>query len=76
MFVHPNTWESAHVFAPYVFRYRKKYAMIYTGLNDYGAQALGLAFSNDLFNTRSVNLLPACCEAGRQVAEIQQLAKV
>lgn len=46
----PGTWESAHVWAPYILRYQGRYVMAYTGVNDVISQDIGLAWSDDLFH--------------------------
>jgi predicted GH43/DUF377 family glycosyl hydrolase len=50
MLIVPNTWEEAHVWAPFVFRWKGRFVMAYTGLNYHCSQNIGLAFSDDLFN--------------------------
>lgn len=50
MLIVPNSWEEAHVWAPFIFRWNGRYAMAYTGLNYQCSQDIGLAFSDDLFN--------------------------
>ncbi|MDH7480957.1 MAG: hypothetical protein QHH26_03140 [Armatimonadota bacterium] len=49
MLIRPGTWEEAHVWAPFVFRYGGLFVMAYTGVNRYISQNIGLAFSKDLF---------------------------
>jgi arabinan endo-1,5-alpha-L-arabinosidase len=44
------TWEEAHVWAPFVLRHEGRYVMAYTGVNRYGSQDIGLAFSDNLFD--------------------------
>jgi len=49
MLIRPSTWEEAHVWAPFVFRFGGKFVMAYTGVNRQISQDIGLAFSDDLF---------------------------
>lgn len=49
MLIRPDTWEEAHVWAPFVMRYGEEYVMVYTGLNRHMSQDIGVAFSRDLF---------------------------
>lgn len=46
----PGTWDSGHVWAPYVFHDKKLdcWVMLYTGLNRYDCQQIGVAYSDDL----------------------------
>lgn len=49
LWVRPGTWEGAHVWAPFILPWQGRYVMAYTGVNRYGSQNIGLAFSEDLF---------------------------
>ncbi|MDH4239795.1 MAG: hypothetical protein OEW48_09550 [Phycisphaerae bacterium] len=49
MLVRPDTWEEAHVWAPFILRRGNEYIMAYTGVNRYLSQNIGLATSTDLF---------------------------
>lgn len=48
----PGTWQSHHVFAPYVFRWRERVHMVYAGINRLMYECLGWAESDDLFRWR------------------------
>jgi predicted GH43/DUF377 family glycosyl hydrolase len=50
MLIRPGTWEGAHVWAPFVIHWKDRFIMAYTGVNEFGSQDIGIAFSNDLFN--------------------------
>ena len=52
MLVRPGTWEESHVFAPFVLEAGGRYAMLYAGQNRWHSQAIGVAFSDDLFEWR------------------------
>ncbi|NRA38847.1 MAG: hypothetical protein HRU15_11950, partial [Planctomycetes bacterium] len=45
----PGTWESHHIFAPFVFKWHNQFHMIYTGINRNLYECLGYASSSDLF---------------------------
>ncbi len=45
----PDTWESHHIYAPYVYAWKGRFYMIYTGINRYMYECLGMAVSDDLF---------------------------
>ena len=45
----PDTWESHHIYAPYVFKWQGRFHMIYTGINRNMYECLGCAVSDDLF---------------------------
>jgi hypothetical protein len=46
----PGTWDDGHVWAPYVFEdtANRRWVMLYTGLNRFDAQQIGVAYSTDL----------------------------
>ena len=46
----PGTWDESHVWAPYVFKDRRlgRWVMLYTGLNRFDCQQIGVAYSSDL----------------------------
>ncbi len=50
LWVRPNSWEEAHIWAPFVLRHKRRYVMAYTGVNRHGSQDIGLAFSDNLFD--------------------------
>ena len=50
IWVQPNTWEHLIVAAPNIIYYRDRFVMAYLGINQYGTQNLGIAFSDDLFH--------------------------
>jgi hypothetical protein len=47
----PGTWDESHVWAPYVFwdARLERWVMLYTGLNRFDCQQIGVAYSVDLF---------------------------
>ena len=49
MLVRPNSWEEAHVWAPFILKRGDLFVMFYTGINRHISQDIGLAFSRDLF---------------------------
>jgi sucrose-6-phosphate hydrolase SacC (GH32 family) len=49
LLVRPDTWEEAHVWAPFILPWQGQYVMAYTGVNRYGSQDIGFASSTDLF---------------------------
>ena len=52
MLIRPDTWEGAHVWAPFVLPYRDRFLLAYTGVNRHLSQDIGLAESDDLFTWR------------------------
>ena len=58
LLVRPGTWEEAHVWAPFVFRYQGRFVMAYTGVNRHLSQNIGLAESDDLFTWRRFDTNP------------------
>ncbi len=50
IWIRPETWEGAHVWAPNILKRGDTYVMAYTGINERISQDIGLAFSSDLFN--------------------------
>ena len=48
----PGTWDESHVWAPYVFydRPQQRWVMLYTGLNRFDCQQIGVAYSVDLLS--------------------------
>jgi hypothetical protein len=46
----PGTWDESHVWAPYVFKDERlgRWVMLYTGLNRFDCQQIGVAYSDDL----------------------------
>jgi hypothetical protein len=46
----PGTWDDSHIWAPYVFRDQpnQRWVMVYTGLNRFDTQQIGVAYSTDL----------------------------
>jgi beta-fructofuranosidase len=46
----PGAWDESHVWAPYVFRDERlgRWVMLYTGLNRFDCQQIGVAYSDDL----------------------------
>ncbi|MGH7491640.1 MAG: hypothetical protein ACREOO_04525 [bacterium] len=49
LYIDPNSWDSGHIFAPFVFEQDDKYWMFYTGVTIENTQRIGLATSTDLF---------------------------
>jgi hypothetical protein len=56
--VKPDSWESAHVYAPYVFYWNNEFHMIYSGQNRKMAQTLCRISSKDLFDWRRYDCNP------------------
>jgi len=56
--VQPDSWECAHVYAPYVFFHQSEFQMIYSGQNRHMAQTLFRASSRDLFDWRRYDCNP------------------
>jgi len=54
----PNTWEESFVWAPYIVRFANVWFMYYTGVNRHYAQAIGLAFSQNLYYWVKCDLNP------------------
>lgn len=50
LLVTPGAWDEAHVWAPYVFEDpgNRHWVMLYTGLNRFDCQQIGVAYSTDL----------------------------
>jgi hypothetical protein len=48
----PGTWDESHVWAPYVFHDAPhgRWVMLYTGLNRFHCQQIGVAYSTDLLS--------------------------
>jgi hypothetical protein len=46
----PGTWDDSHIWAPYVYKDEpnNRWVMLYTGLNRFDAQQIGVAYSTDL----------------------------
>lgn len=65
LWVRPHSWEEAHVWAPFILSLDGRYVMAYTGVNRYGSQDIGLAFSDDLFNWRRADANPISPANGR-----------
>lgn len=49
MLIRPDSWEEAHVWAPFILPRGDLFVMFYTGVNRHISQNIGLAFSRDLF---------------------------
>ncbi len=56
--VKPDSWESAHVYAPYVFSWNNEFHMIYVGQTRQMAQTLCRTTSKDLFDWRRYDCNP------------------
>ncbi len=68
MLVRPDSWEEAHVWAPFILRRGDAFIMFYTGVNRYISQDIGLAFSPDLFEWERWDRNPISPCRGRQWA--------
>lgn len=52
MLVRPDSWEEAHVWAPFIIKRGGAFVMFYTGVNRHISQDIGMATSDDLFEWR------------------------
>ena len=50
MLIRSNSWEEAHIWAPFILKRGDTFIMFYTGVNRHISQDIGLAFSKNLFD--------------------------
>jgi len=57
-YININSWDSGHVFAPYVIQALGKYWLFYTGVTNENNQRIGAAVSDDLFYWQRISNKP------------------